>query len=171
MTEISQAARDYLTAVEKKRQELEKSRGSATAEAFVKGQKEQGKKLLIKDLSRTDDLKAAAQNRLRGSVVKKDGPSSKFDPKKDYAAKAEPQGPPTPQGYNQRAKTLREQGYKTNPVMKPKRKPDNLGTFISTTFNGQGPFKPVSADKKAQNAAEQKAYEEANAARAARRKK
>ncbi len=143
MAEISQAARDYLTALEKKRLELEKSRGSATAEAFVKGQKEQGKKLLIKDLSRTDDLKAAAQNRLRGSVVSK--PEVKKIP-----------------GNVKR---------NNDPVMKPKRKPDNLGTFISTTFNGQGPFKPVSADKKAQNAAEQKAYEEANAARAARRKK
>ncbi len=140
MAEISQAARDYLTALEKKRLELEKSRGSATAEAFVKGQKEQGKKLLNKDRS---GMEAAAQNRLRGSVVSK--PEVKKIP-----------------GNVKR---------NNDPVMKPKRKPDNLGTFISTTFNGQGPFKPVSADKKAQNAAEQKAYEEANAARAARRKK
>lgn len=140
MTEISQAARDYLTALEKKRQELEKSRGSATAEAFVKGQIEQGKKLRNKDRS---GMEAAAQNRLRGSVVSK--PEVKKIP-----------------GNVKR---------NNDPVMKPKRKPDNLGTFISTTFNGQGPFKPVSADKKAQNAAEQKAYEEANAARAARRKK
>ena len=140
MAEISQAARDYLTALEKKRLELEKSRGSATAEAFVKGQIEQGKKLRNKDRS---GMEAAAQNRLRGSVVSK--PEVKKIP-----------------GNVKR---------NNDPVMKPKRKPDNLGTFISTTFNGQGPFKPVSADKKAQNAAEQKAYEEANAARAARRKK
>lgn len=140
MAEISQAARDYLTALEKKRQELEKSRGSATAEAFVKGQKEQGKKLLNKDRS---GMEAAAQNRLRGSVVSK--PEVKKIP-----------------GNVKR---------NNDPVMVRKRTPQTAGAFFKDTFNGQGPFKPVSADKKAQNAAEQKAYEEANAARAARRKK
>ena len=140
MAEITQAARDYLTALEKKRQELEKSWGSATAEAFVKGQKEQAKKLLNKDRS---GMEAAAQNRLRGSVVSK--PEVKKIP-----------------GNVKR---------NNDPVMVRKRTPQTAGDFFKDTFNGQGPFKPVSADKKAQNAAEQKAYEEANAARAARRKK
>jgi hypothetical protein len=114
---MTKAARDYLTALETKRLELEKNRGSATAEAFVKGQKEQGKKLANKERG---GMQTAAQGRIRSQVAsarkpltaKTEGPKSNFDPKKNYAKK------------------------------------DNLTNFIKDTFNGKGPFKPVSEDKK-----------------------
>jgi len=138
LAEISQAARDYLTALEKKRQVARARGGSAADEALVKTQTDRAKYLSGDD----NKMQAVAQNRLRGSVVKKDGPSSKFDPKKDYAAKAKPQGPPTPQGYNQRAKTLREQGYKTNPKLMAelKRKKQEAGGSTATVSQGtRGP--------------------------------
>lgn len=128
MAEITQAARDYLTAVAKKKEAAMARGGQAAADAFVKTQTDKAKYLSGDD----NKMQAVAQNRLRaGATATRRAAFEETQRNKPVVKKI-------PGNVNRN----------DDPKVKPKKKPDNLGTFISGTFNGQGPFKPVPEDKK-----------------------